>query len=412
MACGNGFCYSTAPRTFTVSMPLTTTDANGQTTTQMVTTTTVMTPKLGATNIAETTEKVLQLRPSTVAKMPAIETGGAAGGGGSGGLSQTALGGIIGGSIVLLLVILSATWLILRRLKKTQKAAEELAAARRESSKGTRKDKKQSFGQPTITEMSMPGGTDPLQSPSIRPSYLRTGSDVSARESSPAPTTQNHNSMTSTAYGAWPGQYNPVPTSEAPDSRRPSAETYHPYDARYSQQSSQYQHYQQQQQGQEQQLQQGPSPMHQRAGSQDSQMTGANQNRHLSYSSELEGMHGWSELDTDSATGGGGRRRSSSGAGAMSPPQSHRGSVELPGLSRMRSDSGNGMGGGTMGAAGTGLMTVNEFSELHGYYGPVANAAGQTAARLNRYPSIAPTPIDAYQRPSAGGQRGGPDERG
>ena len=77
----------------------------------------------------------------------------------------------------------------------------------------------------------------------------------------------------------------------------------------------------------------------------------------------------------------------------------------------MRSDSGNGVGGGTMGAAGTGLTTVNEFSELHGYYGPRTNAAGQTAARLNRNPSIAPTPIDAYQRPSAREQRGDLDER-
>ncbi|KXJ96342.1 hypothetical protein Micbo1qcDRAFT_154886 [Microdochium bolleyi] len=378
MACGNGFCYSAAPQTYTVSVPQTTTDSSGSTTTQMITTTTVITPKPGATNVGQSTESILQLRPSTIPKMPALETGSSsAGGGGSGGLSQAALGGVIGGSIALLAIILVATWLILRRLKKTQRAAEAAAAAMQESSKGTRRDKTTSFGQPTVTEIFLGDGTDPLQSPSVRPSYLRSGSDGSARDSSPAPTSRMRASGTSTPYGTWPGQYNPVPTSEAPDSRRQSVETNQVYDVRNSEQSARQQQQQQQ--------------MHHRAGSHDSQATGYSQNRHLSYSSELEGMHGWSELETETTAGG--RRRSSSGA-VMPSSQSHRGSVELPGSPRLRSDSSTGVGGVGGTSAGTGLVTVSEFSELHGYYGPATSAAGQTSARLNRYPSIAPTPVD------------------
>lgn len=368
MACGNGFCYSTAPETHTVSGPLTTTDSRGSTTTRMVTTTTVITPKPGAINTGESTENVLQLRPSVIAKKPALETGSSGGGGGgSGGLSQAALGGIIGGSVALLVIILVAAWLIIRRLKKTQTAAEAAAAALRESSTGTRRNKKNSFSQPTVTEVFVADGNDPLQSPSIRPSYLRSGSDSSARGSSPAATSRVRGSGTSTAHGTWPGQYHPIPMSEAPDSRRQSVETSRAHDVRYSEQSGR----------QQQQVWQ----MHHRAGSQDSQATGYNHSRHQSYSSELEGMHGWSELETESA--GGGRRRSFSGA-AVASPHSHRGSAELPGSSVVGS------------GAGTGLVTVSESSELHGYYGPPLHAAGQTAGRLSRFPSIGPTPVEVY----------------
>ncbi|KAH7039904.1 uncharacterized protein B0I36DRAFT_3274 [Microdochium trichocladiopsis] len=397
MACGNGFCYSTALQTYTVSVPLTTTDSSGSTTTRVVTTTTVVTPKPGATNLGgDATENVMQLRPSTIAKLPAVETGNSGGGGGGGGLSQAALGGIIGGSVGLLAVILIATWMILRRLKKTQKAAEEAAAARREPSKGTGREKTLSFGQPTVTEIYAQDGTDPLQSPSLRPSYFRTTSEATAGDSSPAPTSQMRTSGRSTPYGAWPGQYNPVPTSEAPDSRRQSVETFQAYDVRYAQ------HVMQQQPRQE------TPPLHQRAGSHDSQMTSAYPGRHMSYSSELEGMHGWSELETEST--GGGRHRSSSAARAISPSHSHRGSVELPGSPRMRSDSGTAVGGNIAGSVGTGLVTVNEISELHGYYGPQSHAAGQTAARLDTYPSIAPTAADASQAPPSGNPHpgGGP----
>jgi hypothetical protein len=354
LACGLSSCYSTSATSYVISSAVTTTDSAGSTITSEVTRTTLVTPTL-ATVTLDNPGAVAKLIPSTVAKLPAVETSSSNSGGIS--LTQAQLGGIIGGVVVLLIAILVATFIIVRRLRKTARIVEE---SKRGSSgeNQTRPSQKSGFGTHTVTEIDV--SVDPLmQTPTIRPSRLRAESNTSTdlRHTSPARSPELSSGQSTPP--AWPGQYNPVPHQDTV--RHPSMESasggyYDP--ARYSQ------------------ITQGVSRV-----SYESQATQHSHGRQWSDASEVDGAHGISELDALEASAAAARRRSS--GGATRPPLSpHMRQNSDGGHQRGRSDSST--------PVQAPLGTVSEVGELHGFYGPIDQQVGQTAASLRRQAASQP----------------------
>ncbi|RYP70539.1 hypothetical protein DL771_005358 [Monosporascus sp. 5C6A] len=322
---------------------MTTTNSDGDTITTTVTEETVITPGPGP-GTSDPTNTSPWLLQSTVSKLPAIQTAGAES---SGGLTKPQLGGIIAGVVIVLVVVIVAAFLIIRKLKQTEKAVATAESSKRDDSSGHRRSQKPSFGQPTITDVD---GFDPdplMQSPSIRPSHIRSGSDDSFTERSPSRTPKVPS--TSTTPPSWPGPYNPATISEAPSECRThsmdSARTAHDA-SRYSQQTQRV--------------------------SYDSQ---GSHSRHWSNASELSGsaVNGPAKAELESEAVEQANRRRSSTSAARTP------------ITHARKSSGGAVRGRSESAAAAGALgTVNEFGELHGYYGPPDQAVGQTAERLDR----------------------------
>ncbi|KAI1084573.1 hypothetical protein F5B20DRAFT_211464 [Whalleya microplaca] len=340
LVCGSGACYETTPTTLPVSSTVTITDSKGNTITTTVTSMAVITPGLDTATMSSTdpaAAAVPKLIPSTVAKIPSIETGRSDDSAG-GGLTASQLGGIIGGVVALLVTIIVAAVIIIRRLRRTEKAAQAAAESRHESSNGQSRSHKPGFGQPSVSEVAM----NSIKSSDIRPSHYRGRSDSSTDGRSPSRTPNLHGSGTSSPP-PWPGYYNPTP----------------PSDGRQSSQDSHGGHHENAQQAA-------------MRVSVDTQATYTHSRQH-SNSSEVsgsaDGAHGLSELDSLD-TSEAARRRSSS---ATRPPKAQV---------RRSSDHSRARGDST--AAAAALGTVNEIAELHGYYGSPSLAVGQTAARLTR----------------------------
>jgi len=347
MACGSGICFNTTPRTEQVTTKITTTDSRGHTTVTVATSTTVLIdgPNTSATDSGA--PMIQQFVPSTVSKLPAIQTDDGGGGGGSGGLSSGALGGIVAGVIVLLVVIVVAATFIVMRLKKAEraaKAAEAAAESKRESNSQPRSHKP-GFGQPSVSEIDSTTDIEPShQFPIMRPSpRVRTVSTPSVSNDRSTP---NFTTSRTSSPPIWGVPFNYAP-SEGSDGRQSSLDSYAHRDNNNSRQSQRI--------------------------SMDSHGPPYGHSRHPSDTSELEGPHGVSELDTYDNAEAESRRRSNS---ATRPAKAHVRRTSDP--SRNRGDSN---------AAANSLGTVNEMHELHGHYGPIDAVTGQTAARLDRGPS-------------------------
>ncbi|KAI3323957.1 hypothetical protein HD806DRAFT_79379 [Xylariaceae sp. AK1471] len=352
MACGSGICYDT-PKTLPVSETKTTTDSRGHATITVVTSMAVITEGLDPTSGSAAPSKITQLIPSTVAKMDSIQTNES--GGGHGGLSSGALGGIVAGVIVILVVIVVAATFIVLRLKKAEKAAklaEAVAESKRGSSNSPPRSHKAGFGQPSVSEITTATDVDPVnQFPIMRPSpdSRSRSATVVTGERSPSHTPNFTNSGASSPP-IWGMPFNYVP-SEGSDGRQSSLDSYPHHDNSNSN-----------------------SRMSQRVSVDSYGLHG--HSRQTSDTSELEEQHGVSELDTAEKNEAESRRRSNS---ATRPVKGHvRRNSDLSVQSRSRGDSN---------AATGALGTVSEIYELHGHYGPLHTASGQTAARLGRGPS-------------------------
>ncbi|KAI1106404.1 hypothetical protein F4804DRAFT_42227 [Jackrogersella minutella] len=339
MSCGSAFCYSTAPQTFAVSDTITTTNADGNTITTVVTSTTTMIPGPDMSTASAAVVSVPILIASTVSKLPSIETDSSSSSSssssseGSGGLSKSALGGIIGGVVALLIIIIAVATIILWRLKRTEKAARDAAESKHEASGGQIRSQKSSFGPPTISEVD---GMDVDSIMRARNAHLRSRSDDSTLTGpSPSQTPNLYGSNASTTPPTWGFQ---VPPSDASDGRQSSMDSRNDngtYTHRISADS--------------------------RGG----------HTRQQSNASELDGSsHTVSELDASDANDPGRRRSSSITRTPIHPV-------------RRSSDPSRGVRGDNT-AMGVPLGSLAEVSELHGHYGPPDLAAGQTAASPSR----------------------------
>ncbi|KAI6091753.1 hypothetical protein F4821DRAFT_172549 [Hypoxylon rubiginosum] len=335
MQCGSKTCYNTTPQTFPVSSTVTTTNANGDAITTVVTTTEVITPggpdASSATSSFGSLAAVPKLIPSVVSKMPAIETGSSDSGSDSngGGLSGGQLGGIVGGAIALLIIIITIAAIVIWRLKRTEKAARAAAGSRRDqTSSGQPRSHKSGFGQPSVSEVD---GTDVDSGTRAAYNRARSPSSTTAGGYSRSETPNYYGSNASTTPPAW------AQTPPLDDGRQSSMDS---YGARYTDAASTTR----------------PS-----VESQASRAYSYGHARQYSNASELDGS-GVSELETPDAAAAeaAARRRSSS-------------------ITR------KGRGGEGAAAAvpvGMPLGTLDEVMELHGHYGPTDLAVGQTAARL------------------------------
>ncbi|KAI8634480.1 hypothetical protein F5Y19DRAFT_212650 [Xylariaceae sp. FL1651] len=350
MVCGSGLCYDGTPRTVPVTEAQTTTDSGGHMTTVIVTSMTVITDGPNLSSSSATAAEIPQLIPSTVAKEDAIQTSDSSGG--HGGLSSGALGGIVASVIVILVAIVVAAIFIVLRLKRTEKAVknvETIAGSRHESSNGLSQSYKQGFGQPSVSEVD--ASTDvghstqfPIMRPSPQMRSQSASSVVDIRSSSRTPNFTNSGASSPPLWGM------PFP-SDASDGRQSSLDFYPNQDN-------------------------GNVRMSQRVSIDSHGSYG--HSRQPSDTSELEGTQRF-ELGT-SQNEGVARQRSNS---ATRPPKAHvRRNSDLSGQNRGRADS-------NAATATTPLGTVTEIHELHGHYGPMHTAAGQTAAELSREPSSA-----------------------
>lgn len=365
MACGDGYCYETSPATFFVSSTVTTTNSNGDTITTTVTEATVITPGPGpgpgTSDSSQPLSTIAMIFPSSLPKLDSVDVDNSQG---SGGLTTAQVGGVVTGVVVILIAIFAASFFIIRRLKKTAKIVA-VAESKRDTSSGQNRSHKTSL-QPTVTEVN-DFDVDPLtQSPGFRPSHVRSESDSSFTERS-----TNHTPnmpSTSSTPPVWSGQYHAAPPiSEAPsDGRHYSMDSSRgAYDvSRFSQQTAQ---------------------THQRV-SYDSQVSHSRNHSNASELSDLA-VDGPAKLELESnpavdQEAAASRRRASTSAAVRSPPPSSSPHVRRGsgGAARGRSESA---------AAALYLSTVNEFSELHGYYGPPDHAVGETADRLGREASTA-----------------------
>ncbi|KAI1135819.1 hypothetical protein F5Y05DRAFT_161994 [Hypoxylon sp. FL0543] len=355
MKCGSMTCYPDSPTTFLVSDTVTTTNSGGKTITTVITSTEVSTPGPDPSASSAGAGGVPLLVPSTVSKLPAIETGSSsASSGDSGGLSQSQLGGIIGGAVALLVIIVAIAGVIIWRLKRTEKAAQAAAESRHESSSGQQRSQKSGFGKPSVSEVD---GTDVDSIAHPRFAHFRARSDDSTTvatvgERSPSQTPNVYSSNASTPP-VWPGYFAQLPDSGTSDGQRSTPDT---QGARHDN---------------------GAFPPRPSVESQGSHVYTHTRQWSNSNASELDGSvvsaHGVSELGTPDGEEAA-RRRSSS---VTRTPKA---------LVRRTSDpSGSSRGAnGDSAPIGMALGTLPEVSELHGHYGPPDLAVGQTAARLHR----------------------------
>ncbi|KAI0198867.1 hypothetical protein F4808DRAFT_434737 [Astrocystis sublimbata] len=337
--CGSGVCYDQKPETYPVSETKTTTDSRGRTTITVVTSLAVITEGPNTSSGSPTVVEVPQLIPSTVAKMDAIQTTDSSKGGG--GLSSGALGGIVAGVIVLLIAIVVAATFIVLYLKKAERAARdaEKAAESKHGSDSEGRSRKPGFGEPTISEIDTTTDVDPLHRfPIQMPSpHSRSRSNTDGTTDRTPLQTPNLSDSRTSSPPLWGTAFKYAP-SVASDGRQSSLD----------------------------------SRMHNDAGgprapsrvSADSRVPYGHA-RNNSDTSELEGPHGVSELETEKESEES-RRRSSS--------------ITRPGKTHVRRNSDQTRARGDSNAAAGTLKTVNESLELHGYYGPPHTAAGQTGA--------------------------------
>ncbi|KAI1817630.1 hypothetical protein GGS20DRAFT_507843 [Poronia punctata] len=347
--CGHGICFYATPKTDQVTEGVTTTDSRGRETVTVVTRTTTYTEgpiTTGSSSLGATT--IPQFFPSTVSKIEAQETDDSSSG--ATGLSSGALGGIVAGVIVLLVSIIGAATFIILRLKRAEraaKAAEAAAESKRESSNSRSRSHKPGFGQPSVSEIDTVTDIDSQQFPimghSPRP-RTRTLSSVAGGASRSTP----NFTISGTSSPPPLGIFNYVP-SEFSDGRQSSLDS---YGQRDNNNNSRVSH---------------------RISADADQYLQYGHSRHPSETSELEGPHGTSELETLDAEAEA-RRRSGSATRAGIKPQA-RWSGDSSGPARGRGDSN---------APAASLDTVNEIHELHGHYGPPDAVSGQTAARLDK----------------------------
>lgn len=385
MVCGSETCYATTPQTFAVSAAVTTTDSDGSTITTVLTSSTVLTDGPSPTDsLSATVAGVPKLIPSTVSKLPSIETGSGSSSGSSG-LSSSQLGGIVGGAVAFLLIILSIAALVIWRLRRTEKAVQAAGAARkrgeRDNNSSSSSGAPKSGSRPAISEVDGSTDVDSVALARARYHHARSddaastaaGSELDASDRGPlhfygsnastTPPTWGLGSSGGGGGGGGGGYFVPLHRSDASDGRQSSLDSY----ARNYNTSP---------------------PL--RPGSSESQRSRRTHARQWSDASELDGSsvvsgsahHGVpaSELESlETSEAAQRRRRSSSFPRRASDP---------PG----RGDSGGGGVGGGDGKGGGGgaLGTLNEVNELHGYYGAPNMAVGQTLSWKNGSSSSLP----------------------
>ncbi|KAJ8129016.1 hypothetical protein O1611_g4617 [Lasiodiplodia mahajangana] len=352
--CGSDKCYDNTTKTLPVSETKTTTDSRGHTTITVVTS---MATIVDAPNTSDSAAAagVPQLVPSTVGKLPAIQTGDSEGE--SGGLSSGALGGIVAGVVVLLIaIVVSATIIILklRRNEKADKSNEKSNESKRELPDSPPRSHKSGFGQPSISEVD---ATTDAGSHAFPIMHMSPQSRArSATNGTVSTGTPNFASSDTSSPPLWSAQFN-YGSSVPPDGRKVSMDSY---------------------------------PHHDNGNMRTSQVVSVDSQAQYIHSrqssvSELEASAARQELSAAENTDAEPQRRSNS---ITRPGISHaRRNSDFSGQNRARGDSNT----------GPGLGTVNEtIFELHGYYGPDHKAAGQT---LDRGSSTASSPSVRHEDP-------------
>ncbi|KAI8958881.1 hypothetical protein F5Y11DRAFT_26461 [Daldinia sp. FL1419] len=348
MVCGKTTCYGTSLKTLPVSETITTTNAKGDTITTVVTSSSVISPGPDPSDTSSAAAAgVVKLIPSTVSKLPAIETSNSGSGNGGDGLSQAQIGGIVGGAIGLLGIIIVIAAIILWRLKRAEKAAKAATKSRHGNSNGEPRSQKTGYGQFSISEVD---GTDVDSIVRAQNAHFRARSDSSTvGDQSRSETPNYYGSNASTTPPTWPGYFAQAPRSEASDGRQSSLDSYGArHDTGFFPRAS---------------VDSEASRTHARQRSNTSELDGS------------IGAHGVSELDSPDALEAARRRSNSS---SRPPPKVQ--------VRRSSDPSGNSRGTRGEGATPTTahLGTLAEISELHGYYGSPSLAVGQTAAKLNK----------------------------
>ncbi|KAI0180752.1 hypothetical protein GGR52DRAFT_4071 [Hypoxylon sp. FL1284] len=343
MQCGSQTCYNTTPQTLPVSGTVTTTNANGDTITTVVTSTVVITPggpDASATSSASRLAGVPKLVPSTVSKLPAVETGSSSSSSSSsgGGLTGSQLGGIVGGAIALLLIMVAIAAIILWRLKRTEKAVRSAEDARRHETTygGPPQSQKSGFDGPSVSEVDGTDAESVARARAAAAAHYRARSPSFNNTTAPQSRSETPNYYGSNASAtppAWPGPAYAAPPSDASDGGRQSSLDSHAAAAAVARPSV------------------------------ESVSLGGGHSRQPSDVSELEAGDGGSGRDGAVAA-----ELETRDAASAAPRRS--GSASRKGAARPAD-----------GAAAP-LGTLDELTELHGHYGPADIAVGQTAARL------------------------------
>lgn len=201
MGCGTSACYNTSPST-SVIVIATVTDGSATT----ITSTTIVTPTEGSSDSSATDDgAVAKVFPSTYAK--AAATGGndndSSSSDGKGGLTTAEIGGIIGGAVALLLIVLAASFFIVKRLKRTERVVQSHRETT--SGSGTRRttDKKSATDVSIIRVQPTPSEIDHMDyDPLIMSSSL-----ASPRRSNQQPQTVNGRSRSGSDALSQPSGY-------------------------------------------------------------------------------------------------------------------------------------------------------------------------------------------------------------
>ncbi|KAK3684239.1 hypothetical protein B0T22DRAFT_347361, partial [Podospora appendiculata] len=381
MGCASNACYSTAAVTSILTQTVTTT-SNGVTVTTTRTALTVGAPTPPTGIPSEDPNIAPKYVPTTVPKRPATSSAA----NDDTGLTRAQLGGIVAGAVALLLAVITAAILIIRRLKQVEETMESKKGSSSGPTKTQSNAQMEYYGrQLHISPSDMDNvSIDPLMatpnttnnnSGVATPQLGGMGDATRGRSNSDNfshvpnghahDTSADMNVRQASMDSSGPGYFDiPARVQNVPGARQPmsaagmrSSTDSHSTQGQYGQYA--YTHYRQQSDASELSAHGSDS-----GGGMVSPQ----------FVPELDSAEAYVELP--GAEQNGSRSRSSSVAGA-SPRASF-------GHSRRRSDGANGPR--TDGpAAGSGfgpLGVVNESAEIHGYYGPSDQQAGQTSAGL------------------------------
>ncbi|CAG8953284.1 hypothetical protein HYFRA_00003491 [Hymenoscyphus fraxineus] len=226
MGCAVSTCYVTSISTFTLLETITTTDASSNPVTRINTKITATTPVTPTATVPSNENLVTKLPSSApVAKTEATSASKSD----STGLTTPTIGGIIGGAIGFLVIILIIATFIIRRLNKVVKVTE--ATNSRTSSSGPRSGRSRprapSNQMIEVDQLSVdPLMMTPSESSGIvrRPSNQSSSIYSAAHEveaNSPRPLFNTYSpfSPQPPSHTHYPGGYNPVSTSDSPNSQ-------------------------------------------------------------------------------------------------------------------------------------------------------------------------------------------------
>ncbi|KAK3321415.1 hypothetical protein B0T19DRAFT_265366 [Cercophora scortea] len=382
MGCALNACYSTDAVTSILTQTVTTT-ANGVTITSTTTALTVGAPT-PPTGLPSSDPNVApKLIPSTVLKWHATSPAANV----DSGLTRAQLGGIVGGAVALLLAVITAAILIIRRLKQVEETMESKKGSSSGPTKTQSHAQMEHYGRqlhispsdmdnvsidPLMATPNTTNNNSGMATPQLNGMGETTRGRSNSDNFSQAPnghardTSADMNLRQASMDSSGPGYFDiPARVQNVPGARQPmsvaamrTSTDSHSTQGQYGQYA--YTHYRQQSDASELSAHGSDS-----GGGMVSPQ----------FVPELDSSGAYVELP--GAEHNGNRSRSSSIA-AASPRTSFS-------HSRRRSDGANGPRPDGP-ATGTGfgpLGVVNESAEIHGYYGPSDQQAGQTSAGLN-----------------------------